>query len=67
MPLFRRLPKRGFNNTDFRKSFEIVNLEQLDAVFDSGTIVTKQDMIEKGLVKTKKGTGRPYRLLKSKY
>lgn len=57
MPLFRRLPKRGFNNTDFRKSFEIVNLEQLEAVFDAGATVTKQDMVDKGLVKTKKIMG----------
>lgn len=57
MPLFRRLPKRGFNNKDFRKSFEIVNLEQLESFFDAGTVVTKQDMIDKGLVKTKKIMG----------
>lgn len=57
MPLFRRLPKRGFNNTDFRKSFEIVNLEQLAALFEAGSTVTKKDMIDKGLVKAKKILG----------
>ena len=57
MPLFRRLPKRGFNNTAFRNDYEIVNLERIDAVFDEGATVTKQDLIAKGLVKVKKGLG----------
>lgn len=57
MPLFRRLPKRGFNNTDFRRTFEVVNLEQLAAAFEDGATVTKQDMIVKGLVKTRKVLG----------
>ena len=34
MPIFRRIPKRGFNNP-FRKEYEIVNVESLNK-FDSG-------------------------------
>ena len=30
MPLHRRVPKRGFNNTDFRTEYAVVNLDQLD-------------------------------------
>jgi large subunit ribosomal protein L15 len=60
MPLSRRLPKRGFNNTSFRNEYEIVNLERIGAVFDEGATVTKQDLFAKGLVKVKKGLGGKY-------
>jgi large subunit ribosomal protein L15 len=48
-PLFRRLPKRGFNNVN-RKEYAVVNLEDLN-VFEDGTVVTPTLLIEKGLVK----------------
>jgi ribosomal protein L15, bacterial/organelle len=57
MPLIRRLPKRGFNNASFRSEYEIVNLESIDARFDDGATVTKQDLIAKGLLNVKKGLG----------
>lgn len=41
MPLFRRLPKRGFKNL-FRKEFEVVNLGALQAAIDAGKIDVKQ-------------------------
>lgn len=51
MPLVRRLPKRGFNNSSFRTEYQIVNLELLETHFDKGAVVTKQLLVEKGLVK----------------
>jgi large subunit ribosomal protein L15 len=48
-PLYRRLPKRGFNNP-FRKEYAIVNLEQLNA-FAEGTEVTPELLIESGIIK----------------
>ena len=48
MPLQRRLPKRGFTNI-FKKTYEIVNLDQLARVAPEGT-VTPEVMKEKGLV-----------------
>ena len=39
MPIFRRLPKRGFSNFEFRKAFEIVNLRQLAERFSDGDTV----------------------------
>ena len=36
MPLFRRLPKRGFNNSPFAQVTKIVNLQQLNEVFEDG-------------------------------
>jgi large subunit ribosomal protein L15 len=48
-PLYRRLPKRGFNNP-FRKEFAIVNIEDLNG-FEAGTEVTPELLMEQGIVK----------------
>ena len=50
MPLHRRVPKRGFNNTDFRTEYEVVNLDQLEARFDAGTTITPDSLRAAGLV-----------------
>ncbi|WP_100012665.1 50S ribosomal protein L15 [Lentibacillus sediminis] len=49
MPLFQRLPKRGFTNIH-RKEFAIVNLDALNR-FDEGTEVTPELLVEEGVVK----------------
>ena len=49
MPLYRRIPKRGFTNI-WRKEYEIVNVETLNR-FDNGTEVTPELLKEAGLVK----------------
>jgi large subunit ribosomal protein L15 len=54
MPLHRRLPKRGFNNTDFRTEYSVVNLDQLEAAFDAGAAVTAESLRDAGLVRSKK-------------
>ena len=38
MPLYRRLPKRGFNNAVFRKIYALVNLGRLQQAIDRGRI-----------------------------
>jgi large subunit ribosomal protein L15 len=48
MPLQRRLPKRGFHNP-FRVEMTVINLRQLEA-FPSGSEVTPEILIEKGLL-----------------
>lgn len=48
MPLFQRLPKRGFTNIN-RKDFAIVNLETLNN-FDEGTEVTPELLLESGTI-----------------
>ena len=50
MPLFRRLPKRGFNNAQFATNYEIVNVSQLERVFNDGTTVGVEELISAGLV-----------------
>jgi len=52
MPLYRRLPKRGFTNI-WRTEYEIVNVEALD-VFDDGAEITKEVLIERGLIRKSK-------------
>ena len=47
-PLYRRIPKRGFNNY-FAKEYAIVNIADLE-VFDNDTVVDSKVLIEKGLV-----------------
>jgi large subunit ribosomal protein L15 len=50
MPLIRRLPKRGFNNAAFHKSYATVNLRDLNG-FKTGTVVNEQLLRESKLVR----------------
>lgn len=49
MPLYRRLPKRGFKNI-FAKEYAAINLDRLNC-FDDGTVVTPELLVEKRVVK----------------
>ena len=49
MPLFRRLPKRGFTNI-FKKQYAIVNVEALNQ-FDNGSDITLDTLVDRGIVK----------------
>ncbi|MCB1224990.1 MAG: 50S ribosomal protein L15 [Verrucomicrobiales bacterium] len=49
MPLFRRLPKKGFSNAAFKTVFEVVNVGALE-VFEDGTTVDEAALREMGLV-----------------
>ena len=49
MPLYRRIPKRGFTNR-FAKEYTEINVEALNR-FEAGTVVTEQLLREEGLVK----------------
>jgi large subunit ribosomal protein L15 len=50
MPLYRRVPKRGFNNKNFATNYAEVNVSDLN-IFDNGTVVSVELLKEKGLVK----------------
>jgi len=50
MPLFRRLPKRGFSNVNFTTRYEVVNVSQLDRIFADGTEVGVSELVGAGLV-----------------
>ena len=49
MPLYRRLPKRGFKNRN-RLEIEAINLSALE-VFDNDAEVTVEALLEKGIIK----------------
>jgi large subunit ribosomal protein L15 len=55
MPLFRRLPKRGFNNKIFAKVFTIINVSDLE-VFEDGAVVDLSAVLVKGLTSKEKGS-----------
>ena len=50
MPLYRRLPKRGFNNSVFARQYAEVNVEQLNR-FEDGATVDSVALIEAGILK----------------
>jgi len=49
MPLFRRLPKRGFNNYNFATRCEIVNICQLER-FEDGAVIGVEQLSVAGLI-----------------
>ena len=51
MPIHRRLPKFGFSNKKFAKKFSIVNLRDLERVFEAGETVDVESLRERGLIK----------------
>jgi len=52
LPIYRRLPKRGFKNFRFRKDYAIINLKSLEK-FNDGDEITLEMLIEAGLLKKK--------------
>ena len=56
LPLYKRLPKRGFSNKRFKKEYAIVNIEALN-VFEDKTVVTPALLKEKGLITKEYNSG----------
>jgi large subunit ribosomal protein L15 len=52
MPLYRRIPKRGFTN-QFKKQYVVLNVRELNQ-FRAGSEVSPEKLIESGMVKTVK-------------
>ncbi|MCX8228768.1 MAG: 50S ribosomal protein L15 [Planctomycetota bacterium] len=48
MPLYRRMPKRGFTNARFKKHYTLVNVEVLNS-FEEGSEVTLESVLSRGL------------------
>ncbi len=49
MPLYRKLPRRGFNNFNFRTSFQTVNVGELEKV--EGNTVNRESLLKAGLIR----------------
>jgi len=50
IPLYRKLPKRGFNNSKFATNYAIVNVSALN-VFEDGAVVDLATLLEKRIVR----------------
>lgn len=50
-PLYRRIPKRGFNNKRFRVEYATINLNDLNNFFKDGDVVTPEILKERGIIK----------------
>jgi len=50
MPIYRRLPKRGFQNVN-HKDIVTLNLSQLEKYYEDGATVVSEDLIERGIIK----------------
>lgn len=53
VPLYRKLPTRGFSNARFRKRLDSVNLGQLEEIFNDGDVVNIDSLRQKGLISGK--------------
>lgn len=51
MPLFRRMPKRGFSHETWDKKYHVVNVGDLDKAFNDGDIVSPETLAAVGLAK----------------
>lgn len=60
LPLFRRIPKRGFSNARFRTTYQVVNLADLEDRFEAGTHVTAELLEDAGLIRS---AGEPVKIL----
>ncbi|MFD0895506.1 50S ribosomal protein L15 [Luteolibacter ambystomatis] len=50
MPIHRRLPKKGFNNYEFRDVVAVVNLNDLEENFDDGAVITEEVLRAAGFI-----------------
>ena len=49
-PAIARMPKRGFNNANFRKDYQIVNLSQLETCFEADSKIDAESLVEARLI-----------------
>ncbi|MCD2372621.1 50S ribosomal protein L15 [Borreliella burgdorferi] len=52
-PLYRRLPRKGFSNSDYKLEYAIVNLGDIDKKFKDGQVVNYDNLLENKLIKKK--------------
>ena len=51
MPLYRRIAQRGFSNYPFKKTYQVVNLDDIAKRFEEGETVDVVSLVKRGLVK----------------
>lgn len=63
MPLFRKMPIRGFSNSRFKKECTIINFSQIDEFYSDGEVVNCETLYEKGY--TQKSSPKTLKILAS--
>jgi len=53
MPLYRRIPQKGFSNSPFKREFEVVNVSILEKKYADGETVSLETLREKRIIKKK--------------
>ena len=54
MPIIRRIPKRGFSNSPFKKDIIAITLADIVEKFNDGDVVSLQTLVENGIIKNPK-------------
>ena len=54
MPIIRRIPKRGFSNSPFKKDIIVITLADIVERFNDGDVVSLQTLVENGIIKNPK-------------
>ncbi len=53
MRLLQKTPIRGFNNKNFRREYDTVNLHQIESIFSDGDVVSKETLVNRGYISKK--------------
>ena len=51
VPLYRRVSTRGFSNAKFTKRFDVINLDQIEKIYNKGEIVSLETLRQKGYIR----------------
>ena len=51
MPLYRRIPRKGFSNHPFKKTYDVINVEMLSAKYVDGETVSIETLRDKGILR----------------
>ena len=54
MPIIRRVPKRGFSNSPFKKDMVVITLSDIVEKFNDGDVVSLETLVENGIIKNPK-------------
>ena len=54
MPIYRRVPKRGFSNSPFKKDMIVITLSDIVEKFNDGDVVSLETLVENGIIKNPK-------------
>jgi len=61
MPLYKKLPIRGFSNTRFKTQVRGINLSLIERLYNDGETVNKETLLEKGILNRR--TARAFKIL----